>query len=119
VIVRGSALRKGAKSAQKPELLVAKKRDINEGLRSSQHGKQAQQQYLRERIPNFADLAGVRQILEIPQKDNRFLAGTTAPRNVHRRPPPRESEDNDRFSTLALCHALPSPDRPGWNSAES
>jgi hypothetical protein len=31
----------------------------------------------------------------------------------HRNPPPIESEDHNRFSTLCFCHALPSPDCPG------
>jgi len=55
-------------------------------------------------------LAQIRQLLEIIQKDNRFAERPEFPRSrsivVLRK---IESEDHDRFSTSALCHALLHP----------
>src|SRR5215470_1660076 len=62
VIVRGCAVAKRPKPAQKLYLLLAKPGDINERLGSSKHGKQIQQQHFRERIDDLAALSRVRNI---------------------------------------------------------
>jgi len=46
--------------------------NIDEGLRPSQHRQQTQQQHLIERIDHLAELARVRQILEVIQKGDCF-----------------------------------------------
>jgi hypothetical protein len=114
MIVGGSAVAKRLEPAKQTELLLAEPRDIHERLRPGQHRQQAQQHHLSKRIHHLRTLPRVRQILEIPQKHNRFAERSAIRRRArHRRPPLLQSEDNHRFSTSAVCHALPSPDCPG------
>src|SRR5271166_3796699 len=60
VIVRGCSVTERPEPAQKINLLLAEPRNIHECLRSAQHGEQTQEQYLAERISDFATLARVR-----------------------------------------------------------
>ena len=50
MIVRRRAVRERAEAAQKTELLAAEQGDIDEGLGSGQHRKQAEEQDLIERV---------------------------------------------------------------------
>jgi hypothetical protein len=112
--MRGSAVAKWAEPTQKIELLLAESGNFDERLGSRQHREQTQKQDLLERIEHLAGLARIRQIPEMIQKNNRFAERPEFRRRLrHRNPPPIESEDHDRFSTLRVCHALLSPDCPG------
>src|SRR4249920_3223522 len=85
LIVRGGAVAERPKPAQKVKLLLAKQRNIDEGLGSGQHREQTQQQHLGERIDHLAGLARVRQILEVTQKNNRLAERPKASRrHFHR-----------------------------------
>ena len=72
VIVRRRPIAKRPEPAQQFQLLLAEAGDIDEGLRSSQHREQRQQQHLVERVDHLAGLAAVRQITEMNQKTNRL-----------------------------------------------
>ena len=110
VVVRGRSFAKRPKPAQEGELLAPEARDIDECLRPGQHRQQAQQQHLVERIHHLAALASIRQIFKILQENNRFpICVTVRCLATHRRYPPFDSEDHDRFSTLPNCHALLHP----------
>jgi hypothetical protein len=60
VIVRGRSVTERPKPTQKINLLLAEPRNIHERLRSAQNREQTQQQYLVQRIGDFATLARVR-----------------------------------------------------------
>ncbi|MBB4189837.1 hypothetical protein GGE07_006543 [Sinorhizobium terangae] len=64
VIVRRRPIGEGPKAPQQSQPLLAKTRDIGEGLGSRQHREQAQEQDLLERIDDLARLPMVRQVLE-------------------------------------------------------
>src|SRR5277367_81819 len=65
LVVRGRPVAKRPEPAQQSELFLAEPRDLDEAIRTSQHRKQTQQQYLGERINYLAVLSRVRQTLEI------------------------------------------------------
>jgi hypothetical protein len=97
-------------AAQQNQLLLAKARDVGEGLGSSQHREQAQEQYLVERINHFAGLPPIRHILEILEKNRCLGERRKIPYRLVHRPILRlESEDDDRFSSNPICHALLHP----------
>ena len=79
------AVAKWPKPPQKCELLFPEQGYIDERLGLTQHRKQAQQQHLVEPINHFSGLAGVRQILEVIQKNKRFATRRKYPRiPIHR-----------------------------------
>ena len=90
------AFAKWPEPAQHVQLLVAEAGDVGNGFRPGQHGEQAKQQHLVERIHHLRALPMVRQILEIAQKDNRLgnRLAIGAP-GIHRNHPPA----NQRTST--------------------
>src|SRR5208282_3369056 len=99
-----------AEAAKKLKFLAAEEGDLGETLGSGQHGEQAQEQDLIERVGHLAWLARVLEVIEITQKDNCFVECRTACcRAVHCRSPSSESEDRHGFSTLAVCHVLLHP----------
>jgi hypothetical protein len=113
VIVRRRAIAKWPEPAQQREFLAAETGDIDKGLRPGQHREQAQQQHFVERIRYLATLARVRHVPEILQENHRLAKRPAVPCNaIHRCPPRIDQEDRNRFSTSAVCHALPSPDCP-------
>jgi len=65
VVVRGSAGLERPEAAQKLALLLAEAGDVDDRLGSSQHGQQAQQQALVQRIHYFAALPWIRQTTEM------------------------------------------------------
>jgi hypothetical protein len=109
VIMRGSTVAKWPEPTQKIKLLLVEPGNVDERLGSRQHREQTQKQDLLERIEHLAGLARVRQIPEMIQKGK---CPEFRRRIRHHNPPPVESEDHDRFMTLRVCHALPSPDCP-------
>jgi hypothetical protein len=112
MIVRGRAVRKGPEPPQQFELPLAEPGNVGDRLGTGQHGEQAQQQHLVERVDHLAALARVRQTLEIAQENDRFVESATIPRTIprtifHRRPPqPNQKTPTDsalqRFVTLAF-----------------
>ena len=75
-----------------------------------QHGKQAQEQDLVERIDDLAGLPMVLHIFEIGEKNRRLgQRRACARRRVHRTILRPESEDVDRFSSNPFCHLLLRP----------
>ena len=64
----GRAVAKGKEPAKEAELLLDKACDISECLSPGQHRQQTEQQHFPQRIHNLPLLAGVCQILEIPEK---------------------------------------------------
>lgn len=110
MIMGGRALREGAEATQEIELLLAEPRNIGEGFRPGQHGEQAQEQYLVERIDDFPSLMAIRHVLEIAKKNSRLGQSLEVPSaRVRRFPPKIESEDSDRFSSDPSCHPVPHP----------
>src|ERR1035437_5821331 len=98
------------RNRRRSELLLANPRDIAEGLRTGQNRQQRQQKNFIQRINHLAGLTMVWQLLEIIQKNGRLDNQSEVPRRIrHRRSPPIESVDHDRFSTSCLCHALLHP----------
>src|SRR5208337_3188093 len=113
VIVRRRAIAKWPEPAQEIELLGTETGDVDEGLRPGQYREQTQQQHCVEWIGHLPALPRVRHVPEIPQKNNRLGKRLTVRCNaVHRCPPRIDPEDHQRFSTSAVCHAIPSPDCP-------
>jgi hypothetical protein len=90
-------------------LLLAEPCDIDERLRSTQHGKQTQQQHLFEWIDHFSALARIGKVLEIFQKNNGFADRPKIPCSLFLCVPQFASEDHYRFSTSSLCLALLRP----------
>jgi hypothetical protein len=86
-----------AEAAQQIDLLFAEPRNINEGFRSSQHRKQAQQQNLIKRVKHLTGLARIVQSFGMTQKYDNLSKGTLVPRSrLHHDPPEKnESEDHD------------------------
>ncbi len=84
MVVRRRAILERTEAAQKLALLAAEQGDVDHGLGPGQHGKQAQEQDLVERIAHLALLARIFQILEIAQKNHRLVErGTSRCRVVH------------------------------------
>nr|WP_246206830.1 hypothetical protein [Methylocystis heyeri] len=83
-------------AAQEGELLLAKARDVGEGLGAGQHREQAQEQDLIERINDLAGLTRVRHIFEIYKKNRRFDQSRIVRARMVRRP---FSVSNQRMST--------------------
>lgn len=110
MVVRRRAVLERPEATQKINLLLAEPRDIGEGLRSRQHGEQAQEQDLVERIDNFPGLSAIRHIFEIGKKSLRLRQGLDIrSARVHPNPLQIESEDSDRVSSNAACHLLLHP----------
>ena len=98
------------KAAQESELLLAKTRDVGEGLGPCQYGQQAQEQDLVERINDLARLPMVRHVFEISKKNRRLgQRRAITSRLSHRTILRPESEDVDRFSSNPFCHLLLHP----------
>ena len=70
MIVRRRAIRERPEAAQQVELLAAEQGDIGDGFGTGQHGEQAEEQDLVQRVGHLPLLARVLQILEITQKNN-------------------------------------------------
>jgi hypothetical protein len=101
VIVRRRAIRERSKASEKSQFQPAKFGDVGDRLRPGDDGEQAQQQDLIERIFDLAALPGVRQILEITEKNNRLAKRHDfISRTLHRNPPICESVD---FDDSELC----------------
>ena len=109
MIVRWRAVLERAEAAQKLALLAAEQGDIDEGLGPGQHGEQAEQQDLVERVGHLALLARVLQVLEIAQKNHRLGECRTIRRRVFHGCPRQRIEGCHRFSTLSVCHLLLHP----------
>ena len=102
-----------AKAAQKIQLFLAKAGDVGETLGAGHHRKQAQEQDLIERVGHLARLAWVFEVIEMTQKNDRFVECRTIRYPiVHGQSPPanRESVQNQHFTGLSRT---PSPDCPG------
>ena len=98
------------KAAQESELLLAKTRDVGEGLGPCQYGQQAQEQDLVERINDLARLPMVRHVFEISKKNRRLgQRRAITSRLSHRTILRPEAEDVDRFSSNPFCHLLLHP----------
>ncbi len=65
VVVRRRPVCERPEATQQVEFLLAESRDIGEGLRPGQHGEQAQEQDLVERIDDLPGLPAIRHIFEI------------------------------------------------------
>lgn len=76
MIVRWCAVLERSKPAQQVDLLLTKPGDAGEALGPYQHGRQAQEQNLIERIGRLAELAQVLQIIEITQKNDASSSAT-------------------------------------------
>src|ERR1700691_692968 len=72
VIVRRGSILEGSEAPEKSQFQPAKSGDVGDCFRPGDHGEQAQQQDLVERIFDLAALPGVRQILEIAKEDDCF-----------------------------------------------
>ena len=73
MIMRGRAVLERAKTTKKVKLLDPEKGDLGKTLSARQHGEQAQQQDLIERVADLAGLARVPQIIEMTQEHNRLV----------------------------------------------
>jgi hypothetical protein len=92
MIVRRRAILERAEAAQKLAFLAAEQGNIDDGLGAGQHGEQAQEQDLVERVGYLALLARVFQVLEMAQKNHRLVECAIIRRRVsHGRPPASES----------------------------
>jgi hypothetical protein len=95
-IVRGRTVLEPPQAFQERQFHSAKPGDIGDRLRPGHHSQKAEQQNFVERIFNLAGLAGIRQILEGTEEDNRFVnRATVVAQILHRNPPPGESADFD------------------------
>nr|WP_281433653.1 hypothetical protein [Methylosinus sp. H3A] len=65
MVVRQRAVFEWPEATQQVELFLAEPRDVGEGLRPGQHGEQAQEQDLVERIDDLPGLPAIRHIFEI------------------------------------------------------
>lgn len=115
MVVRRCAVVKGPKAAQKVKLPFAEQGDIDEGLGAGQNRQQAQKQHFRQRVHHLAGLTGIRQILKISQKNNRFLIGTDIQTAISH---PNRSVSNQSFRQIQQFNAL-SPTRPDMLTAVS
>jgi hypothetical protein len=101
---------KGAEPAQKVELPLAEPRDVDEAFRSGQNREQVEQQDFVEGTNHLARLTSVRQVIDILLKYDRLAdRRKSRRRRLHRRSPPIESVDHDRFGASVVCHELPNP----------
>jgi hypothetical protein len=94
------------------ELPVAEPGDVGDRLGTGQHGKQAQQEHLIERVDHLIALARVRQILEMAQENDRLVECTIIHHAIfHRRPPQmsQRTQTDEQFIPLSRLH---SPDCP-------
>src|SRR5208337_249481 len=92
VTVVRCAIFERAEAAEKRKFLDAEQGDLGESLGTGQYGEQAQEPYLIERIRNLPLLARVMEVLEMTQKDDRFVeCPTVRCRVVHCRSPLSES----------------------------
>ena len=91
MIVRGRAFAKGRNRRRNSIFFSPNRAMSTKRLRPGQHREQAQQQHLVERIGHLAALAGVRQILEIIQKNNRLVDRPDSP------PPPNSIASSHRI----------------------
>ena len=73
LVVRRRAVLERPEAAQKLKLLLAELGDLHPALGGGQHGHQAQQQHLVERIPHLAGLARVFEGLEMLQPPNDLI----------------------------------------------
>jgi hypothetical protein len=90
--VRPRAVFERAKPTQEFQPLGPEHGNIDEGIGPSDHAQQAEEQDFFKRIGDLVLLTRVRHLLEITEKDNRFLEPATRARSaVHARPPSRES----------------------------
>jgi hypothetical protein len=71
--MRGRAAAKRAEPGQEFELLLAEPGNVDEALRPGRHREQAQEHDFLELINHLARLPVIGQILEIFQKNNRFV----------------------------------------------
>jgi hypothetical protein len=78
------AVRERAKAAKELKLLDAEQGDFGEALCSRQHGEQAQQKDLVERVAHLALLARVPEVLEMTQEHGRFVECRTLRRHAVR-----------------------------------
>lgn len=103
------AVAKGPKPPQHGQLPVAEAGDVGDRCRTGQHGEQAKQQHLLERIHHLRARPMVRQFFEIAKKNNRLgdRLAISAP-GIHRiiLPP---SRGPDRFTIAAPCHPFIHP----------
>jgi hypothetical protein len=113
VVVTRHPVGERAQAAQQSELPFAKARDVGETLRPRQNRQQRQKQDFIQRIGHFSGLPMIQQVIEMIQESRRPKTRRKGRVQLfHRRAPPTESADIDRFSTFPLCHALPSSDCP-------
>ena len=77
VTVVRRAILEWAEAAKKCEFLDAEQGDLGESLGPGQHAHQAQQQNLIQRVGHLPLLARVGEVLEMTQKDDRFVECTT------------------------------------------
>src|ERR1700684_2384373 len=112
VIMGRRAVLERAEAAEKLKFLDAEESDLGKALGSGQHGEQAQEQDLIERVGHLAWLARILESIEIAQKNNGLRKGRTVRgRAVHNRPSSanRGSAWIQHFSGLSRT---PSPDCP-------
>jgi len=78
LVVRWGPILERQEPSKKVDLLVAEPCDVDEVLRTRQHGQQAQQQDLLKRIDDLAGLPRVRQISKKTQKNKGFALRSRA-----------------------------------------
>ena len=110
--MRRRSILEGSEAPEKSQFQPAKSGDVGDCFRPGDHGEQAQQQDLVERIFDLAALPGVRQSLEIAKEDDRFAKRPGfISRTLHRNPPIGESVDSDDQHSTHLSRTS-SPDCP-------
>jgi hypothetical protein len=113
LVVRRRAVLEGAKAAQRLKLLLAELGDLHPALGGGQHGHQAKQQHLVERIPYLAGLARVFEALEMLQPLNNLIERPLRLRlGLHHRAVLRESRGHRQIQLSQHLSREDSPDCP-------
>ncbi|HME25015.1 MAG TPA: hypothetical protein VKI44_27425 [Acetobacteraceae bacterium] len=106
------AVPEAAEPAQQRQLLAAEPGDIDNGLGARQHGEQAEQENLVERVGDLPLLARVFQVLEMTQKNHRLVPGSTICRYLVHGCPPQANRGLPWTQHFIGLSPTPSPDCP-------
>jgi hypothetical protein len=112
MVMRRCAVLERAEAAQQFELFATEQGDVDDGLGPDQHGEQAKQEDLVERIGDLAWLARVFQVFEMTQENHRLVECGTVCRSVVHGCPPQANRRSSWIQHFMGLSRTPSPDYP-------